>query len=238
MVLVHGWCGEHSAFAPQIAHFARSHRVMAPDLRGHGASDPADAYDIVDFADDVAWMSRRLELDRPVVVGHSMGGMVAVEAAAAHPEVFAAAVSLDAPLVDDPILAAGLDYQLGLFGGASRDAEGPDMLRSALWGPHDRGERAAEIITGIMQTPNEIALPSLAAVKAWLPRRRLLDCEQPVLCVHIRGGGPTDPTALVIDRPNVMVAQTVGAGHFIQLEVPDQVNAMIERFLAVTGVHG
>ena len=43
--------------------------------------------------------------------------------------------------------------------------------------------------------------------------------------------------SLAIDRPNVMVAQTIGAGHFIQLEVPDQVNAMIERFLAVTAVH-
>ena len=87
----------------------------------------------------------------------------------------------------------------------------------------------------MMQTPVEIALPSLAAT--WVPRAPVLDCVQPVVCVHIRGGGPTDPTSLAIDRPNVMVAQTVGSGHFIQLEVPDQVNAMIERFLAVSAVH-
>jgi hypothetical protein len=35
-----------------------------------------------------------------------------------------------------------------------------------------------------------------------------------------------------------MVAQTVGAGHFIQLEVPDQVHAMMARFATVIGVHG
>jgi pimeloyl-ACP methyl ester carboxylesterase len=237
VVFVHGWCGDHSAFAPQIAHFAPTHRVVAPDLRGHGASDPAASYDIADFADDVAWVSRRLDLDRPVVVGHSLGGMVAVEAAAAHPDVFIAAVALDAPVVDDPILAAGVDYQLELFGGARREQEGPDFLRSVLWGPHDDHERATEIIAAIMQTPLEVALPSLATLKTWVPRGRLLDCAQPVLCVHIRGGGPTDPTTLAADRPNVLVAQTIGAGHFIQLEVPDQVNAMIERFLAVTAVH-
>lgn len=238
MVFVHGWCGDHSAFAPQIEHFARTHRVVAPDLRGHGASDPAASYDIADFADDVAWVSRRLDLDRPVVVGHSMGGMVAVEAAAAYPDVFPAAVALDAPVVDDPILAAGVDYQLELFGGPRREHEGPDFLRSVLWGPYDDQDRATSIIASMMQTPAEVALPSLAALKTWVPRRRLLDCAQPVLCVHIRGGGPTDPTSLAIDRPNVMVAQTIGAGHFIQLEVADQVNAMIERFLAATAVHG
>ena len=237
IVFVHGWCGDHSAFAPQIAHFAPTHRVVAPDLRGHGASDPAASYDIADFADDVAWVSRRLDLDRPVVVGHSLGGMVAVEAAAAYPDVFAAAVALDAPVVDDPMLAAGVDYQLELFGGARRVQEGPDFLRSVLWGPYDDQERATAIISSMMQTPLEVALASLAALKTWVPRGRVLDCAQPVLCVHIRGGGPTDPTQLAIDRPNVMVAQTIGSGHFIQLEVPDQVNAMIERFLAVTAVH-
>jgi pimeloyl-ACP methyl ester carboxylesterase len=237
MVLVHGWCGDHTALAPQLAHFARTHRVIAPDLRGHGASDPAGSYDIADFADDLAWMSRQLELDRPVVVGHSMGGMVAVEAAAAYPDVFAAAVTLDSPLVDDPMLAAGLDYQLDLFGGPRRDGDGPDLLRSSLFGPYDDHDRATEIIAVMMQMPAEVGLPSLAGLKAWLPRARLLDCVQPVLCIHIRGGGITDPTVLAADRPNVMVAQTIGAGHFIQLEVPDQVNAMIDRFLTVTAVH-
>jgi len=237
MVLVHGWCSDHTAFAPQFAHFAQTHRVVAPDLRGHGASDPAGRYDIRDFAGDLAWMSRQLDLDRPVVVGHSMGGMVAVEAAAAYPEVFAAAVTLDSPLVDDPSLAAGLDFQLDLFGGPRREQDGPGLLRSALFGPYDDHERATEIIAAMMQTPADVALPSLAALKAWLPAARVLDCVQPVLCVHIRGGGPTDPTALAADRPNVMVAQTIGAGHFIQLEVPEQVNAMIERFLMITAVH-
>lgn len=237
MVFVHGWCGDHSAFTPQLAHFAQTHRVVAPDLRGHGASDPATSYEIADFADDVAWVSRRLDLDRPVVVGHSLGGMVAIEAAAAYPDVFAAAVALDAPVVDDPMLAAGVDYQLELFGGARRAQDGPEFLRSVLWGPHDDQERATEIISSMMQTPVEVALPSLAALKTWVPRGRVLDCRQPVLCVHIRGGGPTDPTSLTVDRPNVMVAQTIGAGHFIQLEVPDQVNAMIARFLDVTAVH-
>jgi pimeloyl-ACP methyl ester carboxylesterase len=208
--------------------------VVALDLKGHGASDPAPPYDIASFADDVAWLARGLRLDRPVVVGHSMGGMIAVEAAAAYPEVFVAAVALDAPLVVDPLLETGIDMQLELFGGPRREVEGPAFLRAALFGPHDDHARATRHIDAMMRTPVDVALPSLESVKAWPRLRRLLDCPQPVLCVHVRGGGPTDPTVLAADHPNVMVAQTIGAGHFIQLEVPDQVHAMIERFLIVS----
>jgi pimeloyl-ACP methyl ester carboxylesterase len=237
MVLVHGWCSDHRSFAPQLEHFARTHRVVALDLRGHSKSDTADSYTIEDFAGDVSWLAQTLELDRPVVVGHSMGGMVAVEAAASAPGVFVAAVALDAPLVDDPVLAAGIDLQMEIFGGPRRDVEGPGFIRAALFGPHDDQARATEIVDHMMQVPAAVGVPALASVKAWPSRRRLLDCVQPILCVHLRGGGPTDPTPLVAERADVMVGQTVGSGHFIQLEVPDQVHAMMERFLAVTRVH-
>ncbi|MEJ7755036.1 MAG: alpha/beta fold hydrolase [Nocardioidaceae bacterium] len=65
--------------APQLAHFATRHRTVAVDLRGHGESDaPEQDYTIEGFASDVAWMSQQLGLERPVVVGHSLGGIVAL----------------------------------------------------------------------------------------------------------------------------------------------------------------
>lgn len=238
LVLVHGWCGDHTAFAPQLEHFAATHRVVALDLRGHGESDAGGPYTIDAFADDVAWLTRALGLRAPVVIGHSMGAMIAVEAAATHPDLFVAAVSLDGPVVADPMLAQGVAMQLAIFDGPERESQGPAFLRAALWGPHDDHDRATTIIESMMRVPKDVALPSLAEVIAWPERRRLLDCDQPVLCLHVNGGGPTDPTALAAGRTNVVVGQTVGAGHFIQLEVPDQVHAMIERFLAITAVQG
>jgi pimeloyl-ACP methyl ester carboxylesterase len=59
---------------PDPEHFGRTHRVVAVDLRGHGASDkPVQDYTIVGFADDLTWPRERLDLVKPVVVGHSMG---------------------------------------------------------------------------------------------------------------------------------------------------------------------
>lgn len=78
LLFVHGSGCDHTDFAPQIAHFRHRHRVVAVDLRGHGRSDtPSGGYTIPDFADDIAWLCAALPLERPVVIGHSMGGQIA-----------------------------------------------------------------------------------------------------------------------------------------------------------------
>jgi len=55
IVFVHGWCCDHSYFAPQFGYFAARHRVVSVDQRGHGESDkPVQDYTIEGFADDLA----------------------------------------------------------------------------------------------------------------------------------------------------------------------------------------
>src|SRR5690242_21860038 len=72
LLLVHG-IGNHTHFAPQIECFADSHRVIAPDLVGFGQSDaPQREYGIAAFAHDIGWLCEELELQDPVIVGHSM----------------------------------------------------------------------------------------------------------------------------------------------------------------------
>lgn len=64
MLLVHGWGCDHTVLAPQISHFSKSHRVIAVDLRGHGASDaPHQEYTLAGFADDLAALCRHLLLE-------------------------------------------------------------------------------------------------------------------------------------------------------------------------------
>ena len=101
VLLVHGWCCDHTYFAPQFNRFAhRGQRVVAVDLRGHGRSDkPHQDYTIQVFADDLASTCERLELAKPVVVGHSMGSIVSFDLAARCPDLPSAVVMLDAALV-------------------------------------------------------------------------------------------------------------------------------------------
>src|SRR5829696_8503241 len=94
VLLVHGWCCDHTYFSPQFKHFAeQGHRVVAVDLRGHGQSDkPRQHYSMQVFADDLAWMCERLELTKPVLVGHSMGGRVAFDFAVRYSQLTSAVV--------------------------------------------------------------------------------------------------------------------------------------------------
>ena len=101
VLLVHGWCCDHTYFAPQFEHFVKKGcRVVAVDLRGHGRSDkPHQPYTMQVFADDIARMCERLGLEKPVVVGHSMGGIIAFDLAARYPNLTSAVVMLDAAVV-------------------------------------------------------------------------------------------------------------------------------------------
>ena len=106
IVLVHG-IGNHTPFARQIEHFRRAHRVIAPDLPGFGQSEapPGRQAGIEEFSDDVTWLCDELELRAPVIVGHSMGGAIAFEVAAARPDLPSAIVLLDPiPIVPLPAL--------------------------------------------------------------------------------------------------------------------------------------
>jgi pimeloyl-ACP methyl ester carboxylesterase len=83
-VFVHGTSCNRSFFAPQAEHFARRHRVVSVDLRGHGESDkPPGPYPIAAYADDIAYIIEQVGLSKVVAVGHSMGGVIVLQLAAA-----------------------------------------------------------------------------------------------------------------------------------------------------------
>lgn len=82
LVLVHGWMNDRGIWGEHRTTLAQTHRVVALDLGGHGASgtDRSD-WTIDAFGEDVVAVVDQLDLDRLVLVGFSMGGAVALEAA-------------------------------------------------------------------------------------------------------------------------------------------------------------
>ena len=96
LVLIHGWGCDHTVLLRQQAFFAETHRVINLDLRGHGESgSPEQIYSVAQFADDVEWLCHELDIERAALVGHSMGGAVAIETAYRHPELVQAVGLID-----------------------------------------------------------------------------------------------------------------------------------------------
>lgn len=95
MVLLHGFSSQARYWDGFAVHARHRHRVYALDQRGHGRSDWAGDYGPDTMPDDVAAFAEHLGLERFVLVGHSMGGLVAMRYAAFHPERLLALVIVD-----------------------------------------------------------------------------------------------------------------------------------------------
>jgi pimeloyl-ACP methyl ester carboxylesterase len=233
-VFVHGWTCNHTYFEPQVEHFARHHRVVTVDLRGHGQSgQPEQAYTIAGFADDVAWMCSELGVDRPVVVGHSMGGTVVLELAARHPELARAVVMIDAaPIVGAADMDETSAAVLAALAGPDSEATRTAIAQHAVSEIHDNPELQARILRDMTATPQHVAVSCIEHMGLWDGEAAGRAGQVPVL--HIAADNPiNDASRLRALNPLLRTAQTVGGGHFNQLEVPEQVNAMIDRFLEV-----
>src|SRR5437667_6194543 len=88
IVCVHGYTGSADAFNALARHLQERHRILALDVRGHGESawSPTGAYSYADQAGDLAEFATRLGLDKFVLIGTSMGGIIAMAYAAEHAE--------------------------------------------------------------------------------------------------------------------------------------------------------
>jgi pimeloyl-ACP methyl ester carboxylesterase len=231
LLFVPGWCCDHSWFGPQVDHFAGTHAVTALDLRGVGRSDaPPDGYTIPDFAEDVAWLCADIGIARPVVVGHSLGGMICVELAARHPETPRAVVLVDPGPIDP------LPETVDTFRTFAEDLAGPDgeAVRRAWVEDMDAHDEvlARRIADAMCEVPLPIATAVIRGVNEWNGVAAFADCAVPALLIRSWLAPQPDALRLRTVKPDLEVGITVGAGHFHQIEVPEQVNSMIERFLS------
>lgn len=97
VVLLHGGRATGERWEPVLAELAGRYRVLAPDQRGHGASRPADGHGFGRMRDDLPAFAAALGLRRFCLVGHSMGGTVAILAAERYPELLSGLVLVDTP---------------------------------------------------------------------------------------------------------------------------------------------
>ena len=206
--------------------------MISVDLRGCGGSDrPEGGYDVPNLADDVAWLCNEVGISRPIVVGHSLGGMIAIELAARHPALPRAVVAVDPgpinPLPETTRVWAGFADQL-------ETAEGEAVRRAwveAAFLPTDRTDRRRLLIDTMCSVPLDVAAAGIRGLVAWNGIAALAMCKVPALIVSSRPGGSNDPARLLPLKPDLQFGMTVGAGHFNHLDVQEQVIPMMERFI-------
>src|SRR2546430_17444168 len=98
LILLHGGLGAIEMFGPNLPALAEGHRVVAVDLQGHGRTADVDRpISVETMAEDIAALIKKLGLEKPDVMGYSLGGGVALLVAARHPELVRKLVAVSTP---------------------------------------------------------------------------------------------------------------------------------------------
>ena len=231
IIFIHGGFGDRGGFRIQEEYFSPNHRCFAVDLRGHGDSDkPDELYTMEQHGDDVAELIRQLGLNRPVLVGQSMGGQVIISAAARHPELVGAIASLDSP----SNLPGWHAYHHGPFDHLMQEDQdfrkALELFLSAAHLPTDDPTRAKNTAARLARLDDRMILNGWQGMMAFDPAPILAGVKCPYLYVDC--GQPRVDLDLLRELcPQVVVGKPVGAGHGALRVVPDQINAMLRRFI-------
>ena len=235
VVLVHGMACDHTHVLPQLRHLSPRHRTIAVDLRGHGRSDkPRGAYTTEVFGDDLVFLFDQLGLDRPVLIGHSLGGSISLALAARRPDRVGALVLLDSGIRASEAKRDELKPFYDSLGGPDHADRVRQFVLARLVEPTDPPDVVDAVATTMAGTPAHVFLAMGDGVLAFDSVAAAARCRVPSLV--ILATRPFAPPASVESLPpNWQVGRVVGSGHFVQLVVPDQVNGMLDRFLTLLG---
>jgi pimeloyl-ACP methyl ester carboxylesterase len=231
LVFVHGWSCDRTYWRHQLPEFATAHRVVAVDLAGHGASGAGrSSWTMPSFGADVVAVADALELHDMVLIGHSMGGDVIVEAALSLGDRVAGIVWVDTyhrltePETPEQV-AAFLDPFRTDFVGTTRA-----LVRRMFPSGADAG-LVGQVAGAMSAAPPDIAFDTLrhafsneGRVMAVLPNLNV-----PVVAIN-PDYRPTDEASLRRYGVETVVASSVG--HFLMLEDPDQFNQLLAGVLA------
>jgi len=240
LVLLHGITSNGAAWVPVADELARRFQLVLIDLRGHGASSkPETGYLLTDHADDLNSVLEHYGLDRPLIMGHSLGGMVTLEWATRFPARAAALVIEDVPLRHGgpgaeelfdgwmatnllPMPAAEAWYRLKYPDASDREIR-----------------RRAENITGTARGAITELRDAMLPVQGASVVERYAGITSPTLLIHgdFSEGGmvpPGDAESFAQTLANAETARLPGAGHNLHSDRPveflTQVLPFLERY--------
>jgi pimeloyl-ACP methyl ester carboxylesterase len=235
LVLVHGLMVSGDMFEPVIPRFAEHHRLIVPDLRGHGKSRHLPPpYTVDRLAGDVAELLAQLGINQADVLGYSHGGAVAQQLAIDHPEcvhklVLACTYAYNLASVREKFEGLLLPILVSLLG--TRRLGKLVVSQGAKELSQGRAEWLASLIAA---NDRKLMVPAVRAMTYFDSRPRLRDIRAPTLVIagSIDTAVPMHHAKMLVNGiPNARLEIVPGAGHTMVWTHPDALVGRVEAFL-------
>ncbi|HET6851527.1 MAG TPA: alpha/beta hydrolase [Pyrinomonadaceae bacterium] len=231
LVFIHCWSCDRHLWDNQVAEFAKTNRVVTIDLPGHGESGIGRKnWSVESFGDDVKAVVTKLDLKRVVLVGSSMGGPIALEAARRMPERVIAIVPVDTlHNVEEKVPAEQLDAALKQLRADYKGAV-TALMNQFFFSATTPAAVKTRVLNDATSRPPETAIAILAAIFAYDPVPALKEVKVPVRAIN----SDRVPTNLEVNRkyaPQFDAAIIKGIGHYPMLEEPARFNQLLAEIL-------
>jgi pimeloyl-ACP methyl ester carboxylesterase len=231
LVFVHCWSCDRNLWENQVAEFAKKHRVVTIDLPGHGKSgQDRKTWSIESYGEDVKTVVTKLDLKRVVLVGSSMGGPIALEAARRMPDRVVGIVPVDTLHdVEARVPPEQLDAVMKQLQADFKPAV-TGFLNQFFFGPKTPAAVKARVIAETTSRPPELAVTILKAIFSYDAAPALREVKVPIRAINSN----LRPTNLEVNRKYAQQFNAVvmeASGHYPMLEDPATFNRHLGEFL-------
>lgn len=230
LVFIHGWSCDRTYWSEQISDLAQDYRVVTLDLGGHGDSGQnREQWTFTSLAEDIRAVVEHLDLDRVVLIGHSMGGPVSLEAAAMLEERVVGVIGVDA--LHDVSFEYPSEVWQQLLASYDQDFKGTcgEMVRSMFTATAEPA--LMEQIEGDMcSAPPAIAVALLRRFENFDFSAAMAAVQAPITVIN----SAVHPTNIAINRevsPHFEAVIMEQVGHFLMMEKPEEFNRHLREVL-------
>lgn len=230
VVFIHCWTCNHEFWRPQIEAFSNEHRVVWIDLAGHGLSGSnRTQYTMRAFGEDVAAVVRELNAEKVVLVGHSMGGPVAIEAANNLGDRVIGIVGVDTFYT--PFEYPNSETAINEFVKPFRDdfKSASESLVRSMFKPSADPEQVTSIVDQMSIVDPQMGVSAIYEIFKWNAQSTpsALDAHSDILW-NINAE-PTENTQVTNDRLIIIP----GVGHFVAQVKPKEFNITLKRIISM-----
>ncbi|VAW75020.1 hypothetical protein MNBD_GAMMA13-1511 [hydrothermal vent metagenome] len=229
LVFVHCWTCNHTFWDTQLDYFPRHHRVIWLDLAGHGESGShRQRYTMQAFGQDVAAVVRQVGARNVILVGHSMGGPVAVEAAKQLGDRVIGIVGVDTfytpfeyPVSQEAITAFVKPFETDFHGTS-------DKMLHSMFTPQADPAVVDAIVSKFSTADPEVGVSAMYELFEWNAHQAPADLQRFSNMLYNINAAPTGKEP----PPNAHVVMVPGVGHFVAQVKPDAFNRVLEGIIA------